>query len=149
LALEDYPAAEPRLLTNDALKQMLNALVTDLMQTIFTQAHELGLETLEHLRRAPLRLAHLSESMEAQRKQIKAFLFANLYMSPILESEHQHAIEVIQTLFAEWTADPRLLPPDHLARVAEQGAPRAVADYIAGMTDAYIEQAWLTHIGGK
>ena len=148
-ALEEHPAAEPRLLTNEALKQMLNALVTDLMQTIVAEAHAHHIETLADLRRAPLRLAHLSESMEAQRKQVKAFLFANLYLSPTLEAEHQHAVEVIQSLFAEWTADPRLLPPDHLARVAKEGTPRAVADYIAGMTDAYIEQAWLTHVGNR
>ena len=144
-----HPAASPRLLTNEALKQMLNALVTDLMQSIVSQTQAHGIETLADLRRAPLRLAQLSESMEAQRKQIKAFLFTNLYLSPTLESEHQHAVDVIQTLFAEWTADPGLLPPDHLARVAEEGAPRTVADYIAGMTDAYIEQAWLTRISSR
>jgi dGTPase len=62
-----------------------------------------------------------------------------------LESEHIHAEEVIQTLFSAWTTNPELLPFDHQARVAEEGAPRAVADYIAGMTDAYIEQAWLVN----
>jgi dGTPase len=38
-----------------------------------------------------------------------------------------------------------LLPPDHLARVPAEGVARTVADYIAGMTDAYIEQAWQKH----
>jgi len=46
---------------------------------------------------------------------------------------------------AAWIEDPKLLPFDHQARVAEEGAPRAVADYIAGMTDTYIEQAWLNY----
>jgi dGTPase len=87
--------------------------------------------------------------MEAHRKQAKAFLYANLYLSPVLETEHDHAIEVVQTLFNEWTANPRLLPPDHLTRVAEEGAPRTVADYIAGMTDTYIEQAWQTQIASR
>ena len=145
-ARQRYPAAPPRLLTNEALKQMLNALVTDLMQEIAAQVKARHIASLKDLRHAPHRIARLSESMEEHRRQTKAFLYANLYLSPVLEAEHDHAVEVIQTLFNEWTADPRLLPSDHIARVSEEGVPRAVADYIAGMTDAYIEQAWQNHL---
>jgi dGTPase len=146
-AREQFPAAESRLLTNEALKQALNALVTDLMQEVARQVQAQGIETLDDLRSVPHRLAHLSEPMEAQRKQAKSLLYANLYQSPALEVEHAHAEEVVQTLFTAWTEDPELLPFDHQARVAEEGAPRAVADYIAGMTDTYIEQAWLSYRG--
>jgi len=144
-ARKQFPAAESRLLTNEALKQVLNALVTDLMQEVARQVQAQGIETLDDLRRAPQRLAHLSEPMEAQRKQAKSLLYANLYLSPTLEAEHAHAEEVVQTLFTAWTENPELLPFDHQARVAEEGAPRAVADYIAGMTDTYIEQAWMSY----
>jgi len=139
----EFPAAEPRLLSNEALKQMLNALVTDLMDEVARQAQILGACTLDDIRRAAARVVRLSEPLEEQRSQAKKFLYSNLYLSPALEAEHEHAEEVVQTLFSAWIADPELLPPDHLARVREEGAPRAVADYIAGMTDAYIEQAWL------
>jgi len=40
-------------------------------------------------------------------------------------------------------ADPGLLPEDHQAQIPGEGLARTVADYIAGMTDSYIEQAWL------
>jgi dGTPase len=142
-AKRQFAAADPQLLANVALKQMLNTLVTDLMLEVATQVHSLGIVTLEDLRHAPHRLARFSAPVEAERKQTKSFLYDNLYLSSELEAEHYHAEEVIQTLFSKWIADPELLPPDHLARIHEEGAPRAVADYIAGMTDAYIEQAWL------
>jgi len=45
-------------------------------------------------------------------------------------------------LFAALIADPALLPEDHQAHIATEGLARTVADYIAGMTDSYIEQAW-------
>ncbi len=93
----------------------------------------------------PKRLVRFSESTETNRKQVKAFLYQHLYQSPELDAEHAHAEEVIQTLFAAWTRDPTLLPADHQIRVQQEGAPRAVADYIAGMTDSYIEQAWRFH----
>jgi dGTPase len=145
-ARAQFPAAESRLITNEALKQVLNALVTDLMQEIARQVRQHGMETLDDLRRAPHRLARLSEPMEAQRSQAKSFLYTHLYLSPGLEAEHLHAEEVVQNLFTAWTENPTLLPFDHQARVAEEGAPRAVADYIAGMTDNYIEQAWINQV---
>ena len=145
-AQHEFPSAEPHLLSNEALKKMLNTLATDLMQHVSQQAHTLGIHTLQDLRAAPHRIAHLSPEMEEKRQQAKSYLYRNLYMSPALEAEHAHAEEVIQTLFTAWTQDPELLPTDHQIRVREEGAPRAVADYIAGMTDAYIEQAWLRHI---
>ena len=143
---QDYPTAQPRLLIHEALKQMLNAMVGDLMHSVADELASQRIETLEELRQAPARIAHLSLEIEAKRKQTKSFLYANLYQSPSLEIEHTHAEEVIQTLFGVWTANPSLLPPDHQARIHQEGTPRAVADYIAGMTDSYIEQAWQTHL---
>jgi dGTPase len=122
---------------------MLNALVTDLIQEIENQVRVCNIRDLHDLRYAPHRVARLSSEMEEKRQQAKSYLYANLYLSSALLSEHEHAAEVVQTLFAAWTEDPELLPPDHQTRAHEEGAPRAVADYIAGMTDAYIEQAWL------
>jgi dGTPase len=141
----EFPAAEPQLLSNEALKRMLNLLVSDLMEETVQQVWTLGATTLEEIRQAPKRLIRLSEPLEAQRRQTKSFLYANLYQSPALEIEHAHAEEVVKTLFSAWVNDPDLLPADHAARVQEEGAPRAVADYIAGMTDAYIELAWQKH----
>jgi dGTPase len=145
-AQREFPSAEPHLLSNEALKKMLNTLVTDLMLEISRQIRTQGIETLQDLRSAPHRIAHLSPEMEEKRQQTKRYLYANLYLSPALEAEHTHADEVVKTLYATWTANPELLPPDHQTRVREEGEPRAVADYIAGMTDAYIDQAWLRHI---
>jgi dGTPase len=141
-ARQRFPAAEPRLLTNEALKQILNAMVTDLMQQIAREIEAESIATLADLRKITHRIARLSPALEEQRSEAKRFLYANLYQSSALDAEHAHAEEVVQTLFAEWTANPDLLPPDHQHHVVTEGAPRAVADYIAGMTDAYIEQAW-------
>jgi dGTPase len=87
--------------------------------------------------------------MEAHRRQTKRYLYAHLYSSPALEAEHDHAEQVVKSLFAAWTADPSLLPPSHRSRIPEEGLARTVADYIAGMTDAYIDQAWTQHQAGR
>ncbi len=140
--LERYPAAAPKLTINEALKRILNLLVTDLMNEVRARVAELGAASLEDIRRAPARIAVLSAPIEAERAQAKHFLYENFYNSPGMEETHQHAEAVVQGLFAALTTDPTLLPTDHQAQIPTQGLARTVADYIAGMTDTYVEQAW-------
>jgi dGTPase len=145
--LRDYPAAPPKLAAYETLKRILNALVTDLMEEIRRQVAELGAAAggeigLEEIRRAPHRLAALSPEMEAARAAAKEFLYASLYNSPGMEEGHARATEIVQGLFAALMASPGQLPPDHQAQIPTEGLARTVADYIAGMTDSYIEQAW-------
>jgi dGTPase len=121
----------------------LNALVTDLMQEVRRRVAALGVTSLEDVRNAPERLAALSLEMEARRAAAKEFLYVNLYNSPVLDESHTHAKEIVESLFGALIIDPTLLPEDHQAQIPTQGLARTVADYIAGMTDGYIEQAWL------
>ncbi|MGB7547326.1 MAG: deoxyguanosinetriphosphate triphosphohydrolase, partial [Terracidiphilus sp.] len=102
----------------------------------------LGATTLADVRHAPTRLAALSTEMEAVRASAKKFLYASLYNSPGMEDLHAHAEQVVQQLFAFLMDDPSLLPGDHQAQIPTEGLARTVADYIAGMTDAFIEQLW-------
>ena len=145
--LRQYPAAAAKLSINEALRRILNALVTDLMNEVSVRVASLGANSLEDIRRAPCRLVALSPQVEADRAQAKQFLYDNLYNSAGMEEAHDHATEVVQDLFSALIADPSKLPSDHQAQISSQGAARTVADYIAGMTDSYIEQAWLRCCG--
>jgi dGTPase len=140
--LRDYSAAPQKLAIYETLKHLLDALVTDLMQETRRQVAAVGATTLDEIRRAPHRLAALSPEMEAARLAAKKFLYANLYESPGMEVEHTNATEIIGELFSAIINDPGLLPADHQAEIPAEGLARTVADYIAGMTDSYVEQAW-------
>jgi dGTPase len=141
--LSQYPGAATKLTVNETLKRVLNLLVTDLMQEVRDRVALLGAMTLDDIRRAPSRIAALSAPVEAERAVAKKFLYDNLYNSAGMEEAHDHATRIVQSLFRALIADTTQLPPDHQAQIATQGLARTVADYIAGMTDAYIEQAWL------
>ena len=80
--------------------------------------------------------------MESERAQTKKFLYESLYNSPGMEEVHRHSERIIEGLFARFMADPSLLPEDHRALIAGEGLARTVTDYIAGMTDGFIEQIW-------
>ena len=140
--LNEYPQAAPRLSASEALKRLLNALVTDLIREIHSRVKAAGITTLQQVREAPQRIAGLSGGMETDRAAAKAFLYANMYNSPDMEEEHRHAAEVVEGLFTALMDDPTLLPPDHRVQIPTEGLARTVSDYIAGMTDNFIEQVW-------
>ena len=143
-----YPAATPKVAIYEALRRLLNALVTDLMNEVRARVDAIGATDLADIRTAPTRLAALSPEMESVRAATKRFLYANLYNSPGMEELHEHAAHVVQSLFAFLMADPSLLPADHQAQIPAEGLARTVADYIAGMTDIFIEQLWSRCGGG-
>lgn len=142
MAVTHYPVAPAKLTIYEALRRMLNTLVTDLIGEIRLGVAALGAETLGQIRRAPARLAILSPALEAERAEAKAFLYANFYNSARMEEVHLHGTEVIEGVFSALMADPALLPQDHQAQIPAEGLARTAADYIAGMTDSFIEQLW-------
>jgi dGTPase len=142
---EQYPAAPPKQAVYETLNRMLNALVTDLIEEVSRRVAASGATKLDEIRRAPTRIATLSQSMESDRAAAKRYLYDNFYNSPGMEEEHERAARVVHDLFSALIADPGLLPPDHQLQIPTEGLARTVADYIAGMTDSYIEQLWLRH----
>jgi dGTPase len=133
-----HPGAAEKLVFNEALKRMLNALVGDLIAEITRKVSAHGLDSLEKIRAWPERLAGFSPELEAERCQAKRYLYQHLYNTEELNADHATAERVVQELYTRWTRDPSLLPPSYTAEIAEFGASRVVADYIAGMTDQFI-----------
>ncbi len=147
-AEREYPAAAENLLSNEALKRMLNTLVGDLLRETARRVHAAGVLTLEDVRRSPQRLAAFSPEIEELRREAKQHLYATLYSCEELQRDLQEAALVVRNMFARWVNDPSLLPTAGQSQLAGQGVPRVVADYIAGMTDNYILQQysdWTKH----
>ncbi|UWZ86773.1 dGTP triphosphohydrolase [Occallatibacter riparius] len=142
VSVAQHPTARPRLTSSEAIRRMLNALVTDLMREVHKRIDYTGISTLEDVRRASGRLAVFSPGMEEKRAAAKRFLYDCLYNSPGMEEVHAHAEQVVEGLFARFMADPDLLPEDHRSLIPAEGLARTVTDYIAGMTDNFIEQTW-------
>jgi len=137
-----YPLAHPKQVVYESLNHMLNALVTDLIEEVRNRVVALKATTLDDIRHAPGRIAALSPRMEAERATAKRFLYTNFYNSSGMEEEHERAARLVQELFSVLMADPNLLPADHQLQIPGEGLARTVADYIAGMTDSFIEQLW-------
>jgi dGTPase len=130
--------AQEKLLFQEALKLMLNSLADDLVAETARRVRDQGISDLDGVRRAPERLSAFSHETEALRREAKQFLYENLYLCGDLRRGHERAARIIADLFLAWTTDPGMLPPSYAGQVAGDGAPRVIADYIAGMTDHFI-----------
>jgi dGTPase len=140
--LNEHPSAPGKLLLAGALTRMLNMLTSDLIHETTRRVHEAGVRTLDDVRKYPGRLVALSPEMEAERKLAKQYLKVKLHISEEIQRDHQQAEEVVTGMFQHWVTHPELLPGSYAALAEQDGAPRVVADYIAGMTDNFILRMW-------
>jgi dGTPase len=114
---------------------MIGTLVTDLIRQTEQNIKSASVQSLDEVRAAPTLAAFRSELLEQQR-ELKTFLHKNLYRHYRVMRMSTKARRIINELFMAFMSDSRLLPPQ-FQRQAEIDQARAVADYVAGMTDRY------------
>ena len=134
-----YPDAPEKLKFNEALKRMLNRFVTDLIDNTRTRVAQSGITSVDDVRRFPERLVAFSPEIEQERREAKAFLYKALYESKPLQPEKFKAQKVVTETFDFLVANPGKLPPSYQEKVEHEKLARVVCDYIAGMTDHYVE----------
>jgi dGTPase len=146
-AEQTYPNVPDKLKFNEAVKGIFNRLTGDLITN--TQVRLKGIKTLEEVRLHKERVAAFSPAVEAERKQIKDFLYQNLYYSPSLTGEKVDAEQIVTELFAFWMQTPSALPHYYQEKAEKESLPRVVCDYIAGMTDHFIIEQYEKYCGCK
>lgn len=130
-----YPALAGRRLVHETVRRMINTLVRDLIATTAVKLARVGPQSVDEVRSAPPLVA-FSAVIHAQQREMKHFLREALYRHYQVLRMTTKAQRIIGELFAAFIADPRLLPPRYRSP-PDGDRPRAVADYIAGMTDRY------------
>ena len=137
-AEQRHPKAHVKLRFNEAIRRMLNRMVTDLVGNTRRQLEQAGVQSAEDVRRFRSRLAAFSAEVDADRRATKGFLYERLYYSPELVPEKDHAERVIRDLFEHWLRHPDALPRSYQEKARQEPLPRIICDYIAGMTDNFI-----------
>ncbi|MBI3480679.1 MAG: deoxyguanosinetriphosphate triphosphohydrolase [Nitrosomonadales bacterium] len=130
-----YPGLAERRVVHETVRRMINLLVTDLVSQSESNIKMHAPATLDEVRSAPALIAYSAEMFEQQRA-LKNFLRIHLYRHYRVLRMSAKAQRIIDDLFGIFMADSRLLPPQFQGQ-AEHDRARAVADYIAGMTDRY------------
>ncbi len=92
--------AKSKLKFNEALKQVLDLLATDLIETTQARVQESGVETVEDVRHQPQRLAGFSPAMAKLNGDLKRFLFARLYSQPTIVEDRDRSVAALDALFS-------------------------------------------------
>ncbi len=117
------------------VRDMIGAMVGDVLAETARRVREAGVETMGDVRAAGRPLAGFSEGLAAEERALKRFLYARLYGLPELQPIRIEADRVVANLAAAYRADPRLLPKAWQREGPEQL--RTIGDFIAGMTDRF------------
>ena len=135
-----YPGLEDRRLIYEIIRRMINAVVTDLIDTTRQNIEATAPATIEDVRNAGRRLVGFSPAIETEHTELKRFLHDYLYSHEQKLAMTERVQGVLHDLFGIYMGDVTVMP-DEFAQAAadadESGRARVVADYIAGMTDRY------------
>ncbi|MEQ6340174.1 MAG: deoxyguanosinetriphosphate triphosphohydrolase [Gammaproteobacteria bacterium] len=139
-----YPDLPERRTIHEVVRRMINRQVIDLVETSRTRLAQAAPADIGAVRAWATPLIGFSDAMRTQNLELKQFLRKELYQHYRVRRMTTKAARVISELFEVFMNDPRLLPPEpaHHTQILEEaqgtaGRARAVADYIAGMTDRY------------
>jgi dGTPase len=142
-----HPQARTKLKFNDALRQILDHLASDLIATTEQEVQQSGARTVEEIRHAPRRLAGFSETTRQQNAQMKAFLFANIYSHPVITEECGRSVQCLEELFLYFLKNPGSMPESYEEMMRSVQRHVVVCDYIAGMTDQFLLRQHREHLG--
>jgi len=136
-----YPELAGRRLVHEIVRRMINVQVTDLINTARTNLVREQPDSIDAVRGMDGALIRFSNEMNEFNLELKRFLRRHLYQHYRVQRMTTKAGRVIRDLFTIFMAEPKLLPPEFARQFVESeseaGRARAVADYIAGMTDRY------------
>ena len=143
-----FAAAKEKLKFNEALKRLIDALVTDLIETTRARLAERQVRSLAQVRAHPTRLVSLGPRLTRENQGLKRFLLARLYSHRNVNTERRKLLRCIRELFGYYLAHPRSLPAFYFAQTQREPVHRIVCDYIAGMTDNYLLEQHRKLLGG-
>ena len=119
------------------IRRLIGLEVTDLVHTTAQRLRESGVNSVEALQRLPYNVVGYSETMTRRNRELKDFLYHNLYRHHRVVRMAVKAERILTDLFTAYTSEPAVLPRHIHAWIEERGLYRAVCDYIAGMTDRF------------
>lgn len=144
-----FPEAPECLRMSETVRQLVNLLVTDLIDHTRKMIHSQAIDSVDKVRRCRFRLVGFSEPVAKLNAQLKRFLCFELYNHPVINSARHRAHRLIRGLFKHYAELPRELPQGHYSRIGQLPLEQVVCDYIAGMTDKFAQICYERVVSGS
>lgn len=134
---EKYPTLSEERQILQTISHLIGFLILDLVEQTQTDIDAAGVQSLGDVRERGANLVMFSTDTAARNRELKAFLYKNLYRHYKVERMRIKAERFLTMLFENYLENPTLLPNSYQDKYELYGRERVVCDYIAGMTDRY------------
>jgi len=131
-------SAGPRTHRKFIIRCLINGEVEDLVTTSTAAIIAAGVSSAEEVRRHPVKLIGYSTVLKSRNAALRRHLYANFYHHPEVRGTNENACNQMEAVFAEFVKNPQSLGSRSRSHLERDGLHRAVADYVAGMTDSYL-----------
>jgi dGTPase len=128
---------DERVVRHQVVRRIIDRCCQNLIDTTLRNLEQARIASVEDVRRAGRRLAGYDAEMAARVRELKEFLYKNMYRHYRVVRMGDKAGRILRDLFQSYVSEPEQLPPRYQERIPLDGVPRVVCDYIAGMTDRF------------
>ena len=142
-----HPGSREKLKFNEALRQVLDFLATDLIEATRGRLNAVAAATTDDIRRMSQRLAGFSEAAAERNTQVKNFLFTHIYNHPAITEDRNCSIRFLEELFTYYLDSSGSMPVFYEELARSEPRHVIVCDYIAGMTDQFLLRQHREHFG--
>jgi dGTPase len=122
------------------IRCLIDDQVKDVVRTTEAGLAKAGVTSADEVRTEPRALVQYSAARRRSNAELRKYLYANLYFSPAVHTPHVRATQMLEDLFHYYSAHHKALADPWRHRARKLGWPRAICDYLAGMTDRYALQ---------
>jgi dGTPase len=119
------------------IRHLVGMLVTDVVQSTDTRLRESGAKSAVEVQKLSYNVIGYSEEVRRRNRELKDFLYSNLYRHYRVVRMAVKAERIISELFEAYRAEPAILPNHVQKKISSRGLERTICDHIAGMTDRY------------
>ena len=122
---------------NMIIRRMIGIEVEDVIKNTDKKIQQSGVTSVDSLQKLPHNVISFSDHMQQNNRELKDFLYKNLYQNHRVIRMQVKAERIISDLFAAYQKDPLMLPNHIQSKIEKKGLERSICDYIAGMTDRF------------
>ena len=125
------------LIRHRLIRRLIGLAVSDMVKYTTQRLNESGVQSVEEVQTLDYNVASFSDDMRRRNRELKDFLYNNLYRHPRVLRMQAKAERVIREIFVAYEQEPAMMPNHIQKQIAPVGLERTICDYIAGMTDRY------------
>lgn len=120
------------------IRTIIDHQIRDVVETSEQLIQLAGVQSADDVRRHPKPLIQYSPQRRQLNRELRKYLYKNLYYNPVVHQPNLRAVKMLEQLFHYYLKNPKEIGDSSKRRVKKTGLHRAVCDYLAGMTDRYV-----------